>query len=101
MKILKNLTLLVTFLFLLSNCQTVKDKTDQIVKKENEKLSTFIGKPVSVLKIELGNPNEDYLDESGNKILVFKTKKYGIPCERKFEINEAEIVTGFMSKGCF
>ena len=101
MKILKNLILLVTFLFLLTNCQTVKDKTDQIVKKENEKLSTFIGKPVSVLKIELGNPNEDYLDESGNKILVFKTKKYGIPCERKFEINEAEIVTGFVSKGCF
>ena len=101
MKILKNLTLLVTFLFLLTNCQTVKDKTDQIVKKENEKLSTFIGKPVSVLKIELGNPNEDYLDESGNKILVFKTKKYGIPCERKFEINEAEIVIGFVSKGCF
>ena len=101
MKILKNLTLLVTFLFLLENCQTVKDKTDQIVKKENEKLSTFIGKPVSVLKIELGNPNEDYLDESGNKILVFKTKKYGIPCERKFEINEVEIVIGFVSKGCF
>ena len=101
MKILKNLTFLVTFLFLLANCQTVKDKTDQIVKKENEKLSTFIGKPVSVLKIELGNPNEDYLDESGNKILVFKTKKYGIPCERKFEINEVEIVIGFVSKGCF
>ena len=101
MKILKNLTLLVTFLFLLANCQTVKDKTDQIVKKENEKLSTFIGKPVSFLKIELGNPNEDYLDESGNKILVFKTKKYGIPCERKFEISEAEIVIGFVSKGCF
>ena len=101
MKILKNLTLLATFLFLLANCQTVKDKTDQIVKKENEKLSTFIGKPVSFLKIELGNPNEDYLDESGNKILVFKTKKYGIPCERKFEISEAEIVIGFVSKGCF
>ena len=101
MKILKNLILLVTFLFLLANCQTVKNKTDQIVKKENEKLSTFIGKPVSVLKTELGNPNEDYLDESGSKILVFKTKKYGIPCERKFEINEVEIVIGFVSKGCF
>ena len=100
MKILKNLTLLVTFLFLLANCQTVKDKTDQIVKKENEKLSTFIGKPVSVLKIELGNPNEDYLDESGNKILVFKTKKYGIPCERKFEVNASGVIIGFSSSGC-
>ncbi|WP_440931458.1 hypothetical protein [Candidatus Pelagibacter sp.] len=81
-------------------CQTVKEKTDEIVKKENEKLSAFIGKPVSNLKSELGVSNEDFLNENGNKVMIYKTRKYGIPCERKFEIDGNEIVIGFISKGC-
>jgi len=85
----------------LIGCQTVKEKTDEIVKKENEKLSTFIGKPVSNLKSELGISDEDFLNESGNKVMIYKTKKYGIPCERKFEVDGNEIVIGFISKGCF
>ena len=84
----------------LIGCQTVKEKTDEIVKKENEKLSTFIGKPVSNLKSELGVSNEDFLNENGNKVMIYKTRKYGIPCERKFEIDGNEIVIGFISKGC-
>ena len=88
------------FSFLIG-CQTVKEKTDEIVKKENEKLSTFIGKPVSNLKSELGVSDEDFLNESGNKVMIYKTRKYGIPCERKFEIDLNEIVIGFISKGCF
>jgi hypothetical protein len=83
------------------SCQTVKEKTDEIVIKENEKLSTFIGKPVSNLKSELGISDEDFLNESGNKVMIYKTKKYGIPCERKFEVDGNEIVIGFISKGCF
>ena len=45
------LVILSTF-FLLSGCQTVKQKTDAIVKKENEKLSKYISKPASVLQME-------------------------------------------------
>ena len=95
--------LILFFLILnfLIGCQTVKEKTDEIVKKENEKLSTFIGKPVSNLKSELGISDEDFLNESGNKVMIYKTKKYGIPCERKFEVDGNEIVIGFISKGCF
>ena len=52
------------------------------------------------LKIELGNPTEDYMNESGNKVLIYKTKKYGIPCERKFEINQNNIIESFTSSGC-
>ena len=87
--------------FFLVGCQTVKEKTDEIVKKENEKLSAFIGKSVSNLKSELGISDEDFLNENGNKVMVYKTKKFGIPFERKFEINDKEIVIGFISKGCF
>ena len=40
---------LITIIFvnLLTGCQTVKEKTDNIVQKENEKLSEFIGKSLS------------------------------------------------------
>ena len=31
---------------------------------------------------------KDFKNDEGNKVFVYKTKKYGIPCERKFEINQ-------------
>ena len=92
------------FLFILiafSGCQTIKKKSDEIAEKENKKLSMFIGKYSDELKNELGNPTDDYIDERGNEILVYKTKKYGIPCERKFEIDTNNIIAGFTSSGCF
>ena len=95
------LPLLLLTLFLFSGCETVKKKTDAIVEKENEKLSKYIGKSSNELKLDLGSPNEDYKNEKGNLELLYKTKKYGIPCERKFEINEKSIVIGFVSNGCF
>ena len=84
-----------------SGCQTIKNKTDAIVEKENQKLSKFIGKSISELQIGLGKPNEDYKNEKGNLIYVYNTKKYGIPCERRFEINSNSIIVGFVSNGCF
>tara|TARA_B100000035_G_C20803607_1_gene466641 strand:+ start:431 stop:694 length:264 start_codon:yes stop_codon:yes gene_type:complete len=86
---------------LTTGCKTIKEKTDEIVKKENEKLSKFIGKSFSELKIELGKPDEDFKNENGNSVFVYNTKKYGIPCERRFEINSDSIVVGFVSNGCF
>tara|TARA_Y100000996_G_scaffold330407_1_gene266600 strand:- start:406 stop:711 length:306 start_codon:yes stop_codon:yes gene_type:complete len=92
---------LILLLFLLSGCQTVKNKTDAIVEKENEKLSKYIGKSSNNLKLDLGKSDEDYKNEKGNIELVYRTKKYGIPCERRFEVNSNFIVIGFVSKGCF
>ena len=40
-------------------------------------------------------------NEEGNLELVYKTNKYGITCERRFEINSDSIIIGFVSKGCF
>ncbi len=91
----------IVFLVSLSNCQTIKQKTDEIVKKENKKLSQFIGQPVSELKIVMGKPTSISKSETGSRLLIYKTKKYGIPCERKFEINNNDMVIGFQSKGCF
>ncbi len=86
---------------LLSGCETVKKKTDAIVEKENLELSKYIGKSSNDLKLDLGKPDEDFKNEKGNFELLYKTKKYGIPCERRFELNSDLIVIGFVSKGCF
>ncbi len=88
-------------LLMITGCQTIKDKTDAIVEKENEKLSKYISKPASVLQMELGKPDEDFKNAKGNFELIYNTKKYGIPCERRFEINSDKIVIGFVSNGCF
>tara|TARA_B100001057_G_scaffold481180_1_gene554897 strand:+ start:148 stop:450 length:303 start_codon:yes stop_codon:yes gene_type:complete len=86
--------------FLFVSCQTIQDKSDSIVEKENEEYGKFVGEKIDDLKIELGNPNEDYVDEMGNKVFIYKSKKYGIPCERKFKINQNNVVESFTSSGC-
>ena len=93
----------ITFLafILFTGCQTIKEKTDKIVEKENEKLSKYIDQPTSVLQMDLGKPDEDFKNLKGNVEFVYNTKKYGIPCERRFEINSQNIVIGFVSNGCF
>ena len=88
-------------LILLSGCQTIKNKSDEVAEKENEKYGQFVGKQVSELKMELGAPTEDFVNELGNETLVYKTKKYGLPCDRKFEINSSGTIIGFNSSGCF
>ena len=92
-------SLLIIFI-LISGCQTIKKKSDDVVEKENEKFGFFVGKPVSELRMEIGAPSSDYISENGNEILVYKTKKYGIPCERKFQINSSGTVIKFSSSGC-
>ena len=98
---IKIILLILSAFFLLSGCQTVKQKTDAIVEKENKKLSEFIGKSASKLQMELGKPDEDFKNDKGNFEFVYNTKKYLIPCERRFEINSENIVVGFVSNGCF
>ncbi len=104
----KNNTLLKKFIALfitltiifLTGCQTIKKKSDEVAEKENEKLGQFVGKEVNEMKLELGAPSEDFVNELGNEMLIYKTKKYGIPCERKFEVNASGVIIGFSSSGC-
>ena len=92
---------LIFLLFFLTGCQTIKDKTDAIVEKENAKLSEYIGKTSTNLQMDLGKPDEDFKNDKGNLELVYNTKKYGILCERRFEVDSNYIVVGFVSNGCF
>ena len=97
-----NFILLSLFLLtLVTSCQTIKKKTDAIVEKENTELSQYIGKNSNNLQVDLGKPDEDFKNEKGNLEFVYNTKKYGILCERRFEIDSNFMVIGFVSNGCF
>ena len=101
MRNFKLIMFLLSFFLMVTACQTVQEKTDKIVEQENKRLGKYIGQLSSELKIDLGNPDEDFKNEKGNQVLVYKTKKYGISCERKFEVDTNSVVIGFSSKGCF
>ena len=92
---------LITFLFVAAGCQTIENKSQKAIKKENEKLSKFIQRPESELKIAMGEPNEVIYDDQGSKFFIYTKKKYNITCERKFEIDQSRMIVGFTSKGCF
>ena len=87
--------------FLLFGCQTIENKADKIGKKEIKEISKFLQQPESELKIEMGEPDETVNDEKGSKFYIYKKKKYGIICEKKFEIDETNMVVSVSSRGCF
>ena len=98
---MKNIsTFLLIFLFF-NGCQTIERKSQSTIKKENEKLSKFIQQPETELKIVMGEPDEITYDDKGSKFLIYTKKKYNITCERKFEIDQNQMIVGFTSKGCF
>ncbi len=92
---------LITFLFVISGCQTIEKKSQSAIEKENEKLSKFLQQPESELKIVMGEPDSIIKDDKGSTFLVYTNKKYNITCERKFEIDQSKMIVGFTSKGCF
>tara|TARA_B100000787_G_scaffold7028_1_gene5249 strand:- start:512 stop:817 length:306 start_codon:yes stop_codon:yes gene_type:complete len=98
---LKFILLSLLLLILIAGCQTIKDKTDKIVEKENIRLSQYIGKTSDNLQIDLGKPDEDFKNEKGNLELVYNSKKLGILCERRFEVDFNSRIIGFVSNGCF
>ena len=100
MKII-NASFILISLFIVSGCQTIENKSQSAIKKENEKLSKFLQQPESELKIVMGEPDEIKYDDKGSKFFIYTKKKYSITCERKFEIDKSKMIVGFTSKGCF
>ena len=85
----------------LLGCQTIENKADKIGKKEIKEISKFLQQPESELKIEMGEPDEIKFDEKGSKFFIYKKKKYGFTCEKKFEIDQNKMVVAISSRGCF
>ena len=96
-----NALFITIFIFLIIGCQTIENKSQNTIRKENEKLSKFLQQPESELKIVMGEPDIIIQGNTGTKFFVYTKKKYTITCERKFEIDQNKMVVGFTSKGCF
>ncbi len=92
---------IVVSLFMITGCQTIENKSQSAIKKENEQLSKFLQQPESELKIVMGEPDNIIKSDKGTTFLIYTKKKYSITCERKFEIDKNKMVVGFTSKGCF
>ena len=96
-KIFLFISILTTFL----GCQTISTKVDEVTKKEEQELSKWIGKTESRLTSALGKPDRIDFGETRSRYYVYTSKKLKIKCERKFEINQNNMILGFSSKNCF
>ena len=99
--VIMKLFFVIFLVILISGCQTIENKTDEMGKKEIKEVSKFLQQPESELKIEMGEPDEIVRDDKGSKFYVYKKKKYGITCEKKFEIDQNKMVIAVSSRGCF
>ena len=93
--------ILYMILILLSACKTISKKVDDATQQEEKKLSKFLKKTESELKIEFGKPDLIETSNNQNKVLVYYDSKFKIKCERRFEVNKKNKVVGFSSKNCF
>jgi len=96
-KIFFFILILATFL----GCQTITTKVDEATKREELELSKWIGKTESKLTSSLGKPDRIDFGNSRSRYYVYMSQKIKIKCERKFEINQNNIVLGFSSRNCF
>tara|TARA_B100001013_G_scaffold95477_1_gene53360 strand:- start:395 stop:697 length:303 start_codon:yes stop_codon:yes gene_type:complete len=92
---------LLTSLIALNSCKTVDTKIQETLKIEDQRLSAFIGKNQSYVRIDLGNPTEEIVNEQGFITLIYRSKKYGFKCVRTFTVDKTNMISGFESKGCF
>ena len=77
-------------------------KIDEKVTEEEAQLSKWLNKSELELKIEFGKPDQiKFKNNSRNRFYIYTKEKLKIKCERIFEINPANKVTGFTSKNCF
>ena len=98
---IKVLFFLFTTFLVLNGCQTVTTKIDKTTEQEKKELSQWLNKSEGDLKSFFGQPDKVEFLNSRNRNYVYITEKYKIKCERKFEINQKNMVMGFSSKNCF
>ena len=87
---------LISLTFLIYSCSAVSEKAKEKADKENAYLSTFLSKPSFNLSQTLGKPAQ-ILTENNQTIHLYEIKGKVFDCQRKFTIDNKNIVTGFVS----
>ena len=98
---MKFILILILLFTSLASCQTVSNKIDKKVSEEEKQLSSWLNRSEEELKIEFGKPDSVELLNNKNKILIYYESKFKIKCERRFEVDQKNIVVAFNSKNCF
>jgi hypothetical protein len=98
---IKALFFLITTFLALNACQTVTTKIDKTTEQEKKELSQWLNKSESDLKNFFGQPDKVEFLKTRNRNYVYIAEKYKIKCERKFEVDQKNVVVGFSSKNCF
>lgn len=91
----KSLCILSTLIFL-SSCAVISEKAAQKAEKENSYLAVFLNKPVDELNKAFGKPTQT-LTENNQTVQVYEVKRVVFDCQRKFTVDNKNIVTGFIS----
>ena len=97
----RNILIIITATLLLLSCQAVTKKIDEKTKKEEMELNKWLNQPEHELKIVFGKPDKIELKDNMTKHYFYISEKLKIKCERRFEINSNNVITGFISKNCF
>ena len=85
-----------TILTLLTSCTVISEKASQKADKENAYLSTFLNKSSNNLNQTFGKPTQ-ILTENNQSVHIYEIKGKVFDCQRKFTIDNKNIVTGFVS----
>jgi hypothetical protein len=93
---LKKIFFIFILTFFISSCAAVSEKATQKADKENAYLSTFLNKPSVTLNQTFGKPTQT-LAENNQTVYVYEIKGKLFDCQRKFTINDKNVVTGFVS----
>ena len=91
----KFLCILSTLIFL-SSCAVISEKAAQKAEKENSYLAVFLNKPADELNKAFGKPTQT-LTENNQTVQVYEVKRVVFDCQRKFTVDNKNIVTGFIS----
>ena len=87
---------LISLTFLIYSCSAVSEKAKEKADKENAYLSTFLSKPLFNLSQTFGKPTQ-ILTENNQTIHLYEIKGKVFDCQRKFTIDNKNIVIGFVS----
>ena len=71
------------------------------IENMKKAVKEIFGNEKLVAERYVSSKDEDMVNDTGNEVLIYKTKKYGVPCERRFEVNASGTIIAFSSSGCF
>ena len=92
----KALLILPLTLILLNSCTVISEKAAKKAEKENAYLAILLNKPVDEVNKAFGKPTQ-ILTENNQTVHLYEIKGKVFDCQRKFTIDNKNIVTGFIS----